>query len=87
MFGTVEKLATSGIYRFTRNPSYVGNFLLLTGFSLFCNSLWVYIAACLAMMTFLLAPFAEEPWLEEQYGHEYLDYKTKVPRFFGLPKR
>ena len=32
--------------------------------------------------TFLL-PFAEEPWLEEEYGKDYETYRERVPRFIG----
>ena len=30
---------------------------------------------------FVVAPLAEEPWLEEQYGEKYREYVGRVPRF------
>ncbi len=31
----------------------------------------------------LVMPFAEEPWLREQYGEAYEQYAARVPRFVG----
>jgi protein-S-isoprenylcysteine O-methyltransferase Ste14 len=31
----------------------------------------------------VLAPFTEEPWLEQRFGEAYLNYKRQVPRFIG----
>ena len=32
---------------------------------------------------YVIAPFLEEPWLEQQYGDAFLMYKSSVPRFVG----
>ena len=37
--------------------------------------------AIAAALFYLLAPVLEEPWLEHTYGSEYLDYKSRTPRF------
>lgn len=47
---------------------------------------WVgFYAVCathlLLSLWFVVAPLAEEPWLEEQYGGEYREYRGRVPRF------
>lgn len=75
-------LVTTGTYRFTRNPMYLGLLLLLIGF------------ACLkgSIITFLLIPIfvilltkqqiiPEETILEEKFGQQYLDYKKSVRRW------
>ncbi len=85
--GLRGKLVTSGPYRFTRNPQYVGDLILLVGMALVFNSLYATIACLLGMVWFLLAPFTEEPWLEAQYGAAYRQYMRRVPRFLGLPRR
>ena len=46
-----------------------------------CNSTLVLIAAGLIALTFILMPFAEEPWLREGLGEAYEDYCARVPRF------
>src|SRR3981081_2724384 len=47
-----EALATSGPYRYTRNPLYVGSLLIGIGFALAARSWWVGI--CLVSMFFSL---------------------------------
>ena len=43
-------LVTRGFYAHTRNPMYVGNFLIVLGFGLLHGSVWVYglVSACFA---------------------------------------
>jgi protein-S-isoprenylcysteine O-methyltransferase Ste14 len=40
-------------------------------------------AATVGGMLFLIAPFAEEPWLRERFGPSYDEYAEEVPRFLG----
>lgn len=82
--GLQRGLVESGPYRFSRNPQYLGDILLLIGGILLANSTLVTIAGALTLLMPLLAPFAEEPWLEARYGDAYRDYRTTVPRFVGL---
>jgi len=39
------------------------------------------IVGALGITILLLAPFAEETWLEEKYGEAYTDYKASVRRY------
>jgi protein-S-isoprenylcysteine O-methyltransferase Ste14 len=81
--GLEGRLYTDGIYQYTRNPQYVGIFIALSGFTLLTNSIrFAILAIETAIGTFLL-PFAEEPWLEDQYGEDYETYRERVPRFIG----
>jgi protein-S-isoprenylcysteine O-methyltransferase Ste14 len=80
-FGLKGGLVTNGPYRHSRNPQYLGYLLFYPGFTLFTGSVEAFLTGILAMLIFLIAPLAEEPWLKEQYGKEYLDYMGKVPRF------
>jgi len=79
--GLAEGLIAEGPYLLTRNPQYVGDFLLFVGVVVFSNSGVVAVTHLLTALVLLLAPFAEEPWLEGQYGDAYLRYRTKVPRY------
>jgi protein-S-isoprenylcysteine O-methyltransferase Ste14 len=72
---------TGGPYRFTRNPQYLGDIVLLTGLMLIANSVAVIVINLLIILSFILMPFAEEIWLEEQYGEAYLQFKARTPRF------
>ncbi len=83
--GLGGELVTTGPYRFSRNPQYVGDIALLLGFGLLANSVITLAAAALGAVWFALAPFAEEPWLRERLGDAYEEYTRRVPRFLGRP--
>ncbi len=79
--GLRDRFVTSGPYRFTRNPQYLGDILLFTGILLIANSARAATILLLFIISFILFPLTEEPWLEEQYGEDYLRYKIQTPRF------
>ena len=81
MMGIRGKFVATGVYRYTRNPMYVGDIALCMGFALICNSLLVHLVAAIAAILFFFTPFAEEPWLRDRYGTAYDEYMVKVPRF------
>ena len=72
---------SAGPYRFTRNPQYVGDIVFFVGVSVIANSALLWITHLLLFLWFVVAPLAEEPWLEEQYGEKYREYRGRVPRF------
>jgi protein-S-isoprenylcysteine O-methyltransferase Ste14 len=55
--------------------------ILFIGLSLSANSLYLWITHSLTVLVFAVTPWAEEAWLEEQYGEEYLEYKRGTSRF------
>jgi len=75
-------IVESGPYRFTRNPIYLGMFLVLTGLAIAFDNLWLLI---------MLLPFAlvirygvvarEEAYLERKFGDVYRDYRSRVRRW------
>jgi protein-S-isoprenylcysteine O-methyltransferase Ste14 len=85
--GLGDRLITDGPYRYSRNPQYVGDSLNIIGYMVLTNSWMVWIIGVLGVMLNILAPFTEEPWLEERFGDRYLAYKRRVPRFFRIGKR
>ncbi len=72
----------AGPYRFTRNPQYVGDVTIFVGVSLIANSLFLWVTHGLLSFVFVLAPIAEERWLEQQYGQAYRQYRRAIPRFW-----
>jgi protein-S-isoprenylcysteine O-methyltransferase Ste14 len=85
--GLEGELNTQGPYRYSRNPQYVSYVLMLVSGSVLTGSWKTAVLALLGIVWFLLAPFAEEPWLREQYGAAYEAYRESVPRFIGRPRQ
>jgi protein-S-isoprenylcysteine O-methyltransferase Ste14 len=56
--------------------------ILFAGITLLSNSLYLAIVHVLGGIVFLITPLAEEGWLEQQYGEQYIRYKSATPRFF-----
>ena len=55
---------------------------ILIGWGVLAASLWILPVLAIGLAVLLLAPFSEEPWLEENYGDPYRVYKSKVRRYF-----
>jgi len=79
--GAVGQLKIDGLYRYSRNPQYIADIAILIGWALLCASLVALPAIVAGILLLLIAPFAEEPWLEEQYGRAYREYKVTVRRY------
>ncbi len=75
-------LVTDGPFRFTRNPMYLGLFLLMTGLSLLIGALSVFVADVVFLLwaNFVSIPFEEEK-MERQFGENYRAYKRRVRRW------
>ena len=82
--GMTGELRTDGLYRYTRNPQYVGYIPATVGFALIVDAPFVVPLCGLLVVRWLILPLAEEPWLREQFGAEYEAYMNEVPRFVGL---
>jgi protein-S-isoprenylcysteine O-methyltransferase Ste14 len=82
--GRHEGLVASGAYRYSRNPQYVGTIACLLGYAIACGSRLTFVAWLLWSAWFVMAPFAEEPWLRERLGPAYDEYARQVPRFASL---
>ena len=77
-----KNLVIVGLYRFVRNPMYLGVLLLVLGWSLFLVSPIIAIYAIVLILGFhLRVTIYEEPWLEAQFGEAWRVYKNTVPRW------
>jgi len=77
-----SSLVSSGIYRITRNPMYVGLSLFLMAWAVFLSSAWALlglVAFVLYIGRFQIAP--EERALSKLFGSEYASYKATVRRW------
>jgi protein-S-isoprenylcysteine O-methyltransferase Ste14 len=77
------ELVASGLYRYSRNPIYIGYIIFLLGEFLFFGQV---ILLLYAVVAFLVAHVAvlllEEPPLRRKFGNVYLKYTQRVPRWF-----
>lgn len=75
-------LVTQGLYRFTRNPMYLGLVLSLLGAAILLGSLGALLTLP-AFVWILQTQFiaGEERFLEGIFGARYLDYKKRVRRW------
>ena len=82
----VQRLVTYGIFRWVRNPLYVGNFFIWMGFVVISGVLWFLpIAIVLFAAEYTLIVAYEEGVLESIFGAEYLAYKRTTPRWIPRP--
>lgn len=75
-------LVTDGPFRFSRNPIYVGNVLIILGGYALTASGWFLVGA-VAFVGFVtrLAIVREEAHLEAQFGDEWREYRARVRRW------
>jgi protein-S-isoprenylcysteine O-methyltransferase Ste14 len=75
-------LVTSGLFRISRNPNYLGMAVLLLGIALLLGSLITFIFPILfIILTNIFVIKKEEKNLEKTFGKRYLEYKNRVRRW------
>ncbi len=78
-----KELVIEGLYRKSRNPIYIGYWLILIGESLFLGQSLVFLYAILFIFSLhLYIVFVEEKELVKRFGDDYKKYLQKVPRYF-----
>lgn len=74
-----SKLVTNGIYKFTRNPMYLGMAIVLFSYLIFLGNILNIVNIVLFviyMNKYQISP--EERYLEKLFGDEFSSYKSKV---------
>ncbi len=81
-FNPSTRIVAHGIYRFTRNPMYLGFALSTFGLAILCDSEWMLLAVPIGLILIdQLVISREERYLERKFGEEYLNYKRQVRRW------
>jgi protein-S-isoprenylcysteine O-methyltransferase Ste14 len=81
----VGRLVTYGIFSWSRNPLYNGNFLAWMGFVVISGVTWFLpFAVLLFAVEYSFIVRYEEGVLETTFGREYLDYKNCTPRWIPV---
>ena len=77
-----QELTTSGPYAHTRNPLYLGTFLLGTGVAVAGGTAWfVALFATFYLLIYVPVMFAEAETMRGLFAEEYEVYRSQVPLF------
>ncbi|MDQ2669363.1 MAG: isoprenylcysteine carboxylmethyltransferase family protein [Gemmatimonadota bacterium] len=77
-----RRLVTSGPYRFTRNPMYLGLTIAYAGIALLIDTAWPLIVLPLVLALLVRVVIRrEERYLEHAFGGEYREYCRRVGRW------
>lgn len=77
-----KKLVIRGLYKYSRNPMYVGVMFIMIGEAVFIWSLALAIYAAIVFAAFnLFIVLHEEPRCRREFGSEYEDYYRRVRRW------
>ncbi|MEI9803721.1 MAG: isoprenylcysteine carboxylmethyltransferase family protein [Pseudolabrys sp.] len=80
-------VVTSGIYRYLRNPMYVGLGFLVAGIGIALASDWTLVMLVAGALTIHFGVVKrEERYLSAKFGQPYLRYMAAVPRYGWPPK-
>lgn len=77
------KLVTSGIYRYSRNPAFLGFDFMYVGLLLMYFNLAMLVVSAFAIIMLHLQILQEERYLTENYGEAYREYRKHVFRYLG----
>ena len=77
---------TKGVYRYSRNPGYLGQIIVFLGIGI-ASASWFYLllSAVLLVLTYLLVAIEERVTLDK-LGETYREYMNRTPRWLGIPR-
>lgn len=80
-----KALVATGLYRYVRNPIYLGTLAIIAGHWLWFKSIWILAYAIIVLLAFhLFVILYEEPTLKRKFGATYENYCRSTPRW--IPK-
>lgn len=77
-----KKLVVAGLYKYSRNPMYIGMYLVILG-ELFLSGSFLILTYLLfiAIVFHFYVVKVEEPKLKKRFGKQYEEYLKRVPRW------
>lgn len=77
-----KRLVVTGLYRYARNPMYIGVITFILGWAGVFNDGWLMLyALSVVIAVHLFVVFYEEPKLIQLFGEEYKSYQRSVGRW------
>jgi protein-S-isoprenylcysteine O-methyltransferase Ste14 len=83
---SVDEPITSGLYRYSRNPMYIGIFVQFIGVGIISTSWLFMLFMLISISVTILTVISEEKLCLEKYGESYRQYMDKTPRWITIPK-
>ena len=74
-------LRTTGIYRFSRNPMLLGLYMIALGSAIYVQNPINWILVIVALTVHHKIILAEENFLHERFGDQWIEYRNKVRRY------
>ena len=84
--GETGDLVSGGLYRFSRNPTFVGQAALLAGVAMAVPSVPTILAPILFLWSASTQVRSEEAALRAAIGPDYDHYTASVPRWIGISR-
>ena len=81
-----DEPVTRGIYRYSRHPQYLTQFLMFIGVGIASASWILLLLEIVTMILINIAVIPEEDFCLEKYGDTYREYMNRTPRWIGIPK-
>jgi protein-S-isoprenylcysteine O-methyltransferase Ste14 len=79
---STPEIISTGVYRFTRNPMYVGMALLQIGIGIGLANGWILVLVPpVLVIIYATAIRREEAYLERKFGDTYIAYKATARRW------
>lgn len=85
--GQTGSLVSGGLYQFSRNPTFVGQFALLAGVAIAVPAVPTVLAPILFLWSASTQVRSEEAALRNAIGSDYDRYAASVPRWIGINRR
>jgi len=82
--GDAPLFVSHGLFRFSRNPIFVGMILVGMAAAIVSATWWVWLALGVFVMSCAAQVRIEEAHLEASFGEPYRAFRKQVPRWFGL---
>ena len=78
------KLIKDGMYKYIRNPQYLGRGIIAIGFGFFANNIIGILVGLMHFLSYIAIIPSEDKELMRRFGSDFKSYSNKVP--FLLPK-
>jgi len=82
----INKPITTGMYRYSRHPSYLALLLIYISVGI-ASASWIFLLVFIVQLVSMsIAAVEEERFCLEKYGDSYREYMNSTPRWIGIPK-